>query len=77
MRTVFFDFGGTLARTWVSEGHQPGEFWEPVLAEHGVAVEPARIRAAIEETDREFDGRLYAYLGRTPEFWKEYDGRIR
>jgi HAD superfamily hydrolase (TIGR01549 family) len=75
-RVVFFDWGGTLARTWVSEGHHPAEFWQKVLEQNGVVVDPTALRGALDEFQREFGGRIYEYLGRTPEFWKELDGRV-
>ena len=74
--TVFFDFGGTLVRTWVSEGGHPADFWQRIARSSGIELDPARVREALEETDRELAGQLYDYLGRTPEFWKIYDGRV-
>ena len=73
---VFFDFGGTLVRTWVSDGVHPAEFWQRTARGYGVELDPATLRQALEETDRELGGRLYEYLGRTGEFWKVYDGRV-
>ena len=75
-RVVFFDWGGTLARTWVSEGHHPAEYWELVLRERELRVRQASIRRALDDTDRELDGRIYEYLGRTPEFWRLHDFRV-
>jgi putative hydrolase of the HAD superfamily len=75
-RVVFLDFGGTLASTWASDGHHSSVFWREALRGHGTAPDLATIRAAIEETGRELDGRIYAYLGRTSQFWNEYDERI-
>ncbi len=76
IRTVFFDFGGTLARTWVSEGHTPAEFWQAVLERNGVEANPEAIRKALDETGRELEGRIYEYVGRTPAFWRLHDARV-
>lgn len=76
MRVVFFDFGGTLARTWVSEGHHPAEFWEIVLEKNGIAIDPNAIRSVLDEFTREFGRRIYEYLGRTPDFWREFDSHV-
>jgi len=73
---VFFDFGGTLARTWVSEGHHPAEFLELMLRQQGLTIRPESIRQALDDTDRELDGRIYEYVGRTPKFWRLYDLRV-
>lgn len=76
IRVVFFDWGGTLARTWVSEGHHPAEYWELVLRERELRVRQASIRRALDDTDSELDGRIYEYLGRTQEFWRLHDFRV-
>ncbi len=76
VRVVFFDWGGTLNRTWSDDGRPPAEFWQAILARHRVRLDPVAVRHALEETDRELDARIYEYLGRTPEFWHLYDDRV-
>jgi len=74
--TVFFDFGGTLARTWVSDGLAPGELWARTLGREGLAVAPAELSRAMAATDLELSGQIYRYVGRTSEFWDLYDSTV-
>jgi len=73
VRTVFFDFGGTLARTWVSDGRTPAELWGRTLGRWGLSVAPEQLADALRETDHELSGQIYRYLGRTPEFWNLFE----
>jgi putative hydrolase of the HAD superfamily len=73
--TVFFDWGGTLAH--VPEGSLgPTKVWARALAESGETRGEEQIRAALGAADREVGGLIYAYLGRTGEFWELFDARV-
>ncbi len=74
--TLFFDFGGTLARSWITDGRHPSEFWARALERNGIPVDLEAVRTALDATARELDGRIYDYLGRTPEFWRLLDHRV-
>lgn len=69
---LFFDFGGTLAQIppllW-----EPWRVWVRVGREIGLELPEAQIREANEEADRRFRGQIYAYHGRTGEFWRLRD----
>jgi HAD superfamily hydrolase (TIGR01549 family) len=73
--TVFLDWSGTLAYER-KEFADPAKIWVQVLAEFGEVPEADRVRRAIEEANRSVGHLIYAYLGRTPEFWRVYDDRV-
>jgi putative hydrolase of the HAD superfamily len=73
---VFFDFGGTLVRTWVSEGRPVSDFYDVVLRQRGFAIDPRALSRALEEVRQRFGGRIYEYLGHTREFWRENDAQV-
>ena len=71
MRTVFFDFGGTLVEA------QPAiDVWLRVLEETGMRPASEDLEEALARTDAEFVPRLYEYKGRMPRFWAEYNARL-
>lgn len=76
VRTIFFDYGGTLARTWTSDGRTAAELWGRVLERRGLAVPAGELTRALAETDLELSGRIYRYVGRTPEFWELYESTV-
>ncbi|MDE1820825.1 MAG: HAD-IA family hydrolase [Euryarchaeota archaeon] len=67
--TIFFDFGGTLARL----GIDPHEVWTTVCDDFSLGVTQEAILAANQEADRRFAGELFSYHGRTREFWRLRD----
>jgi putative hydrolase of the HAD superfamily len=71
-RAVFFDFGGTLA-TVAAPLSPPWRVWAEVAHDRGLTIPDADLRAANEEADRQFGDRIYAYHGRTQEFWRLRD----
>jgi len=75
LETIFFDFGGTLA-TSDPTLTPPSRAWAHVAAGMGFELSEPRIAEAMRVVDSRFEGRIYAYLGRTGEFWKLYDAAI-
>lgn len=73
--TIFLDWGGTLAQV-PNEFTQPWKIWARVLESQGRTYPDERVRSAIEATDHEVGHQIYAYLGRSSEFWKMYDERV-
>ncbi|HTT73268.1 MAG TPA: HAD-IA family hydrolase [Thermoplasmata archaeon] len=74
-RTVFLDWGGTLAQPPL-EFREPWTVWRRVLAAHRHPVAEPRLRRALDATTRELGPRIYDYLGRTPEYWRVHDQRV-
>lgn len=74
-RTVFLDWGGTLAQL-PKEYAEPWTVWAGVLASERCPRAEGQIRTALETTDRELGGRIYAYLGKSSEYWKLYDEHV-
>jgi len=71
VRTVFFDFGGTLVEV------QPAiELWLRVLEETGLRPSREDLVEALGRTDAELLPKVYGYKGRMPQFWAEYDARL-
>lgn len=73
--TVFLDWGGTLAQV-PDEFSHPWKVWAHLLATREQPPTEDQIRLALEVVDRELGNRIYAYLGKSSEFWKAYDGRV-
>jgi putative hydrolase of the HAD superfamily len=73
--TVFLDWGGTLAYSR-EESADPARVWARVLAEFGEARSDDRIRLALASANRSVGHLIYAYLGRSSEFWQIYDDRV-
>lgn len=64
VRTVFFDFGGTLVEP------QPAlDLWLRVTRGCGLDLRREALAAALTEADRELLPRYFDYKGRMPEFW--------
>ena len=75
IRAVFFDFGGTLARGELLV-NEPWRAWVRAADTVGLRLEEREIRRLNAEADARFDGLIYAYHGRTAEFWKMRDGWV-
>lgn len=73
--TIFLDWGGTLAQV-PNEFAQPWKIWAQVLENQGHKYADERIQSAIDAADRQVGHQIYAYLGRSSEFWKMYDERV-
>jgi putative hydrolase of the HAD superfamily len=71
-RAVFFDFGGTLG-TMAPVIEEPWRAWSQVARELELAIADSQLQVVNEEADRLFEGRIYAYHGRTQEFWRIRD----
>jgi putative hydrolase of the HAD superfamily len=70
---VFFDWGGTLASLSPHVG-DPANVWVRVTHELGVAdLTEAEVRSKTEAIDGPWQVRMYGYLGRTEEFWRDYN----
>lgn len=74
-RTVFLDWGGTLAQV-PDEFAQPWRIWVQVLAKQGRSYTEDRVQSALDSADREIGHKIYAYLGRSSDFWKTYDEHV-
>jgi HAD superfamily hydrolase (TIGR01549 family) len=75
-RVLFLDFGGTLVRPRVSDERDAAELFDAVLRRNGRAVERPRLESALEQASRELGGRIYEYLGRTPDYWRLHDDLV-
>jgi len=73
--TIFFDFGGTLARAPASFD-RPWRVWTEAARDLDLHLSETLVRQALEVVDEELDGAIYEYVGRTPEFWRLYDGLV-
>lgn len=69
VRTVFFDFGGTLAEQIVD----PLDIWTEVVNELSIWRKREQLGRALERANDWFQGAVFAYHGRTAELWREYD----
>lgn len=72
IRTVFFDFGGTL----VEQIADPVDVWFEILLARGLQVSREDLGAAYQEANEWFQDVVFAYHGRTRELWPEYDRRV-
>lgn len=73
LRVIFFDWGGTLAAP-SPMFRDPALVWVHVAHELGLAeLVEAEVRAKMEAIDPPWQQRMYGYLGRTDEFWHEYN----
>jgi HAD superfamily hydrolase (TIGR01549 family) len=73
--SVFFDFGGTLARM-PSSFDQPWKVWVEVSRGFNLQLSDTQVQRALEAVGRELEGRIYQYIGQTGEFWRLYDGLV-
>jgi HAD superfamily hydrolase (TIGR01549 family) len=71
-RAVFFDFGGTLG-TLAPPIDEPWKAWSRVARELELVIPDTRIQAVNKEADRRYEGQIYAYHGRTQDFWRMRD----
>ncbi|MFI5418265.1 MAG: HAD family hydrolase [Candidatus Lutacidiplasmatales archaeon] len=71
-RTIFFDFGGTLARTKPPLS-EPATLWVATCREFGVDLTETEVQGALRSVERKLKGRIYDFLGRTGEFWRMND----
>lgn len=69
VRTVFFDFGGTLAEP-ISD---PSDVWVEVAQTLRVEKGRDEVQQALRRADEWFHTAVFAYHGRTPELWRGYD----
>jgi len=69
---VFFDFGGTLAQ-FPPTLREPWRVWAEVGRAIGLEIPEDRIREADAEAERRFHGQIYAFHGRTEEYWRLRD----
>jgi putative hydrolase of the HAD superfamily len=71
-RAVFFDFGGTLGML-TPVLNDPWRAWSQVARQFQLDVSDSQIQEANEEADRKFGHLIYAYHGRTAEYWRLRD----
>ncbi len=71
-RTVFFDFGGTLAE----EIAEPLGVWVDVANEFGLGADRAAMGRALATVNGWFATAVFEHHGRTPELWRQYDRRV-
>lgn len=75
-RVIFFDWGGTLA-SLPPHVRNPEAVWVRVTHELGVAnLTEEQVRSKTEEIDGPWQERMYRYLGRSEEFWTEYNAAV-
>lgn len=72
IRTVFFDFGGTL----VEQIANPVDVWLEILLARGLELSREDLGVAYQEANEWFQDAVFAYHGRTKELWPEYDKRV-
>jgi putative hydrolase of the HAD superfamily len=75
-RVIFFDWGGTLAYR-PPEIPSPEAVWVRVTQDLGVAdLTEELVRAKTGTLDEVWQVRMYAYLGRSEQFWEEYNAAV-
>ncbi len=75
-RIIFFDWGGTLA-TRPPEVRSPEAVWVLVAHELGVAdLTEDEVRSKTATIDGTWQEKMYGYLGRSDEFWREYNTAV-
>ena len=73
--TIFFDFGGTLARApWTID--RPWKVWAGVARKFDTVLSETLVQQAIEVANETLEGEIYRYVGRSPEFWRRYDDLV-
>ncbi len=72
VRTLFFDFGGTLAEQIAD----PLNVWLEVLLARGLDVSREDLGVAYHEANAWFHDVVFTYHGHTKELWPEYDRRV-
>src|SRR5580658_1111173 len=74
-RTVFFDWGGTLAQI-PPQLNRPELVWGSTCSGFDIRRTEAEIHQALVEVDRSLGPEIYRYVGRTREYWGLYDGAM-
>ncbi len=75
-RVVFFDWGGTLAYR-PPHVRSPEAVWVQVTRDLGVAdLTEEEIQAKTGALDRDWQAKMYGYLGRSEQFWEEYNAAV-
>ena len=72
VRTVFFDFGGTLAHPL----GDPLDLWLQFAAREGAVVARSELEPVHAEATARFTPTLYDHRGRMHEFWTSFDGCV-
>jgi putative hydrolase of the HAD superfamily len=75
LRAVFFDWGGTLAQV-PPQLNRPELIWSSTCLGFDIRLAEAAIHLALDEVDRTVGPQIYAYVGRTREYWELYDGAV-
>jgi putative hydrolase of the HAD superfamily len=73
--TVFFDFGGTLAKVPATVD-RPWKVWVDVARDFNLHLSETLVRHAIEATNEQLRREIYRYVGRTSEYWALFDGSV-
>ena len=71
-RTVFFDFGGTLAEMLA----EPFEVWVGIGSEVGLGADRTALAQALATANEWFATAVFEHHGRTPELWQRYDEHV-
>ena len=72
IKTIFFDFGDTLAYWSGSEV----EIWLELLNQLGIRAKPDAIEQADQEAKAFFTPKIYEYKGRMEEFWQLFNSFV-
>jgi HAD superfamily hydrolase (TIGR01662 family) len=72
LSTIFFDFGGTLAKV-PNTIERPWKVWVEVARDFHLNLSETLVRHALEATNEELGRNIYRYVGRTSEFWRLFD----
>jgi len=75
LRTVSFDWGGTLAQI-PPQLNRPELVWGSTCLGFDLRLTGAGIHQALVEVDQSLGPQIYRYVGRTREYWRFYDGAI-
>jgi len=71
-RTVFFDFGDTLAY----RARSIFEVWQAIAVEHGITLQEDALVKARTDADEMYGPKVYEFKGRMKEFWDLYHRQI-
>ena len=71
-RTVFFDFGGTLAEPIA----EPLDVWVDVANDLGLGADRPAMDRALATANEWFATAVFEHHGRTPELWRRYETRV-
>jgi 2-haloalkanoic acid dehalogenase type II len=73
--TIFFDFGGTLARVPTTID-RPWKVWVGAARSLDLVLSETLVQQALEVVDEQVGADIYQYVGRMPEYWRIYDGLV-